>query len=145
MKKATIKHPLNPNKVLTIYVDDEITGIMQLRKRTDGDDSFFFGCGVDIFKTNGGRTLMTTTLGYYANDFVEFAVRYLQFEYSIAVAKHYRTAEYMDVTDIMFCDDPIFSTPNQPIDGSTLFLKADDWQDIDKSEFINNLTKGEQQ
>lgn len=132
MKKITIKHPLNSNKVLTIYVDDEITGIMQLRKRTDGDDSFF-GCGVDIFNTADGRTLMTTTLGYYAHDFVEFAVRYLQFEYSRAVAEHYGAAEYMDVTDIIFCDDPIFSTPNQPIDGSALFLKSDNWQEV-----INN-------
>lgn len=131
MKKATIKHPLNSNKVLTIYVDDNITRIMQLRTKRDGDYSFFFGCGVDIFKTDGGRTLMTTTLGYYANDFVEFAVRYLKFEYSIAVANHYRTTAYMDTTDIMFCDDPIFDTPNQPIDGSALFLKENDWQDVD--------------
>lgn len=139
MKKATIKHPILPNEVLTIYVDDNITGIMQLRERAYSDCPFSFGCGIDIFKTESGNQIMTTTSGFYANDFVEFVDRYIKFGYYIEKASSYGSpCEYAGIREVYFCNDPIFDTPNQPIDGSALFLKSIGWQDIDKSEFIND-------
>ena len=139
MKRTTIKHPLDRSRELTIYVAEDITRVMQMRVKRMNEDIFQFGCGVDIAKLDGGNTILMSTIGAYALEFTSFVKNHLRLEYAFTKTSGYGHPYYYEsIEEVFFCDDPIFSTPNQPIDGSALFLKSDNWQDIDKSEFIND-------